>query len=507
MLKVPSEIALSNYFFEQVLFVMFGIGIAYLLVKKERPAISRIFALYLISIALRFLAALAVIQSYGATTRVLAVLILVFQGIVFLNLCAIVLFSIVLRAVRLEPPRILQDLAIAFSYIGLVLFLFSQYKVDVSGIIATSAVITAVVGFSLQDTLGNVMGGVALQVDKSIAPGDWIRFGEAAGIVREINWRHVTVESRNGDRFIVPNGLLMKNQVMVQGKRWAATVQERRSVFFSVDFNHSPTSIMDAVTDALTREPIDHVAAEPRPDVILLEFAESAARYAVRYWLTDLAQDEVIDSAIRTRIHFALKRSKVPFSLPSSHVFLSRPEDAKPLPLGEPTTGRRIADLKAVSIFQSLTEEELRRTSEELIYSPFVPGEAILVQGHDVHHLYILTRGSVEVRISLDDGKSSPVATLDAPNFFGEGGMLTGEPRRATIVAVTEVECWRLEKDRFEEILRARPAIADEISHLLAERNVELSEVRDGLSEEAKRQHRDRENESLRERIGRFFGV
>jgi len=507
MLKLPTEIALSNYFFEQVLFVMFGIGISYLLVKNERKALSRIFALYVISIGLRFLAALAVIQSYGTTTRVLALIILVLQGIVFLNLAAVILFSIILRSIRLEPPRILQDLAIAFSYIGLVLFLFSQYKVDVSGIIATSAVITAVVGFSLQDTLGNVMGGVALQVDKSIAPGDWIRFGEVTGIVREINWRHVTVESRNGDRFIVPNGLLMKNQVMVQGKRWAATVQERRSVPFSVDYGHSPTSIMNAVTDALTREPIDHVAAEPLPHVILLEFADSFVTYAVRYWLTDLSQDEVIDSAIRTRVHFALKRIKVPFSLPGTHIFVHRPDDPTPLSLGEPTTGRRGSDLKAVPIFASLTGEELRRTSEELIYAPFVPGEAILVQGHDVHHLYILTRGSVEVRISLEGGESSHVATLDAPNFFGEAGMLTGEPRRATIVALTEVECWRLEKDRFEEILRARPAIADEISHLLAARNVELSAVREGLSEEAKRARMNKENASLRERIGRFFGV
>lgn len=503
MWPLQPEVELSHYFVEQALIILALSAFAYLIVRSERRSVIRILTVYVVSIVFRLLANLAAGWQFPKTAQVIAFLVLVLQGIAVLNLGAIVLFSIVLRALHLEPPKILRDLAIAFSYIVLVFVLFSQYKVDVSGIIATSAVLTAVIGFSLQDTLANVMGGVAMQVDRSVAPGDWIRFGEVSGIVREISWRCVTIESRNGDRYMVPNGLMMKNPVMLQGKRWAGLVQERRWVYFHVDLRETPTVVIDAVTEALNREPIERVAADPRPNVILMEYGDSSSKYAVRYWLTDLAVDDWVDSLIRTRIYFALRRIGVPFSIPSTNFFLHRGGP----PSFEPAVEKRIADLKHVSIFASLTSEELQQLAEGLIYAPFLPGEAILIQGAAVHHLYILTRGRAEVRLSVEGAPPTVVAILEAPDFFGERGMLTGEPRRATIIALTEVECWRLEKRQFEAILRARPEMTDEISHVLAKRNLELGEVQDDLSEEARRIALSREHKSMRARINKFFGL
>ena len=66
-------------------------------------------------------------------------------------------------------PRIARDLAIGLSWVGLLFWLFSVHHVDVTGIVATSAVVTAVIGFSLQDTLANVMGGIALQLEGAFA--------------------------------------------------------------------------------------------------------------------------------------------------------------------------------------------------------------------------------------------------------------------------------------------------------------------------------------------------
>ena len=85
--------------------------------------------------------------------------------------------------------------------------------------------------------------------------------------------------------------------------------------------------------------------------------------------------------------------------------------------------------------------------------------------------------------------------------------MLTGEPRRATVVAREATECWRLTKEVFHEILAARPALADEISRLLAERDVELAAAREGLSEEAKRARFRDEQRSLLSKIRRFFAI
>ncbi len=93
------------------------------------------------------------------------------------------------------------------AYVMAGLFLLSHHGVNLSGIIATSAVPTTVIGFSLQDTLGNVIGGVSLQAERSIAVGDWVRIGDIEGRVRETRWRQTSIESRDWDTVVIPNGI------------------------------------------------------------------------------------------------------------------------------------------------------------------------------------------------------------------------------------------------------------------------------------------------------------
>jgi small-conductance mechanosensitive channel len=83
-----------------------------------------------------------------------------FQWLALLNIASVLVFEVLLDAMRLRPPRIIRDLVLALGYIVIGLTILSK-DVDITGIIATSAVITAVIGLSFQDTLGNVMGGMA----------------------------------------------------------------------------------------------------------------------------------------------------------------------------------------------------------------------------------------------------------------------------------------------------------------------------------------------------------
>ena len=132
----------------------------------------------------------------------------------------------------------------------------------------------------------------------------------------------------------------------------------------------------------------------------------------------------------------------------------------------------------------------------------------MVVQGREVHDLYILTRGAGDVRIAVPDAPPRIVSRITAPDIFGEMGMLTGEPRRATVVAVGETECWRLGKEKFREVLHERPAIAEEVSRILAARQVELATATEGLSEEiAPPPASKRSTGRSSGRIERFFGL
>jgi CRP-like cAMP-binding protein len=85
--------------------------------------------------------------------------------------------------------------------------------------------------------------------------------------------------------------------------------------------------------------------------------------------------------------------------------------------------------------------------------------------------------------------------------------LMTGQPREATVVALSEVECLRVDKAGFQEILQHRPAIANRISEILATRRIELDAAREGLDPEAHSQRLSHENVRILRGIKQFFGL
>jgi CRP-like cAMP-binding protein len=297
----------------------------------------------------------------------------------------------------------------------------------------------------------------------------------------------------------------MKSQVTVLGRRAGQSRQHRQWVYFNVDFRYSPVDVIDAVETALRAEPIPNVALQPEPNCVLMDFKESFGSYAVRYWLTDLAVDDPTNSIVRTRIYFALRRAQIPLSIPAHSLFVTEEDQTRLERKRTEEIEERVAALKRVELFKALTEEERRSLASRLRVAPFTQGEAITRQGAEAHWLYLITRGDAEVRISLDGNLSERVATLHEGGFFGEMGMMTGEPRSATVIALSDVECYRVDKEAFNDILKHRPEIAEDISEQLARRRVELDAAREGLNEEAMQARLRYHQGDLLGRIRRFF--
>lgn len=416
-------------------------------------------------------------------------------------------FDVLLPLVKMRPPRILRDLAIAAGSIAATLAVLSSGRIEVVGIVATSAVLTAVVGWALQDTLANVMAGLALQLDGSVKAGDWVTHGETTGLVREVGWRQTSIETRNRDLAVVPNSLFMKSAVLLCGRGAGSGERERRSVFFNVDADAAPSEVIACVEEALRRDAVEGVGRDPLPECVFVDFAESSSRFAVLYWLTDMFRADATDSVVRARLWFALQRVGVALSVPIRHVVLT-PDDAESRArVLEAERGTRRAALEQVSIFSPLRPEERDRLAETISFTVFAAGESLVIQGAEGQHLFVLTKGSVEVRVSVGGSLPRGVATLAAPDFFGEMGLLTGEPRNATVVALTDVEAWRVEKSHFREILEKRPAVAEAIAKLVAQRDAALAAVREGLSEETQRQRVERAQPLTLAAIRAFFGI
>ena len=86
-------------------------------------------------------------------------------------------------------------------------------------------------------------------------------------------------------------------------------------------------------------------------------------------------------------------------------------------------------------------------------------------------------------------------------------GLMTGAPRAASVVAKTDVECYRLDKEMFEEILHARPSIADEMSQVLASRRAELDSALQDIGVESAQNEISKQRSEILSTIKRFFGL
>jgi small-conductance mechanosensitive channel/CRP-like cAMP-binding protein len=490
-------------------FILGVVGLAFLVhfaAPGERSRLHRALLLFVLYLVLLPVSAHLRLANHGAYPQV-RVALLVTEAVTLIGLGAILLFGLLLPKVRLDVPQILRDVLVAGAAVVAFFAIASQSGFNVSGLIATSTVITAVVGLSLQDTLGNLMAGLALQLDRSVAEGDWITVGDVTGRVTEIRWRSTSLETRNWETLVVPNSVLVKNSFLVLGRREGAPALWRRTVVFNVDFRFAPNDVVLAVVEEICDGPIEGVAASPAPNCILVSFHESYARYAVRYWLSNLAADDATDSVIRTRIYFALKRAGIPLSIPAHAIFVTEESKERRADKAGQEQRRRMEALGRVEFFDQLTEADRARLAAGLRDAPFARGEVMTRQGDEAHWLYLILEGEALVTVRGDGGLERPVARLGRGSLFGEMGLMTGAPRAATVVAITDVECYRLDKAVFKAVLEDRPELAERAAEILARRTLGLEVARHELDEEAKRRHLESAKTDLLGRIRDFFGI
>lgn len=420
------------------------------------------------------------------------------------SLAGVIIFEGVVRRISPDVPQILLDVVTTIAAFIAMMRASSALGVDLSGVIATSAVLTAVIGLSLQDTLGNVVGGLALQLDSSIKVGDWVKVGDVSGRVVEIRWRYTAIETRNWETVIIPNSVLTKSQALVLGRRSGKPIQWRRWVYFQVDFRHAPNEVIDVVEKALRAQPLPNVAADPPPNCIVMDFGDSAAKYAVRYWLTDLAVDDPTDSLVRNRIFYALSRAHLTLSIPAQAVFVTNDDQERAEHKRAVDFAKRVAALQRVELFRDLTDEDRAELAENLHRAPFAQGETMTREGAAGHHLYAILSGRVSVRVG-GTGEGNEVASLGPGDFFGEMALLAGEKRRASCVAVTDVECYRLDAEAFRKLLAHRPDLAENVAKVLVEREQRLNAVREKVDAADLAARTTQDERALVARIRSFF--
>ena len=473
----------------------------------DRPRVRMLATLTALHVVAIVVAASMSDADYDPTAWELAAL--AFALLAAVGMGSLVAFRVALPRVGLPVPRILTDLFAAAGFIVVMIIVGRRAGFSVAGLITTSAVVTAVIGFSLQDTLGNIMGGLALQLDNSIRVGDWValNYGQVNGKVTEIRWRYTALETRNWETLIVPNSVLMKNPMVVLGKRSAPMLRWRRTLEFYVDFRTPPAEVIKVVQDGLRADPPPLCARDPQPMCLFSGTRDgNFGQYWVRYWMHDLNYDDPSDSEVRVRLFYVLKRAGIPFSMPAQALFLTEESPERAERKRSADADARTAAIAKVALFDRLPDAVRARLADGLRHAPFEAGEVVVREAaDDTLGLFVITHGRAAVRVG--DGVSArAVATLEAGKFFGEMSLLTGAKRSATVIAETDLVCYALDRATFQTLLQDHPELAEHFADTLAARQQELAAVQ-GEVDEVRRKRRDTAKHDLLGKIRGLFGL
>jgi small-conductance mechanosensitive channel/CRP-like cAMP-binding protein len=363
-------------------------------------------------------------------------------------------------------PTILQD-AIVIGLILLASSFLSQH------LVTTSAVSAVVIGFALQDTLGNAFAGLALQSEKPFHVGHWVKVGDFEGRVTEVTWRATKLRTKQGNFAILPNNIVAKEAIINFSE---PALPLRLEVEVGASYMAPPNKVKAAMMEALRH--CSRVLAAPAPDVVLVAFDASAITYRARFWIDDYAADEVSRDEVRTAIFYAFQRHDIEIPYPIQ-VQYERAFDA-------PDAAARLAEqerlLGGVDLLASLPPEARTQIALAAPMAIYGGGETIVRQAEEGQSMFVVLDGEVSVVL---EPKRQEVARIQRGGYFGEMSLLTGDPRSATVRAVGDVTVVEIGAELFRRVIAAHPEALDKIGMAVMVRRAELDQVRSAGSETA----------------------
>jgi len=361
-------------------------------------------------------------------------------------------------------PTILQDAVV----IGLVLltatFLSSQ-------LVTTSAVSAVVLGFALQDTLGNAFAGLAIQSEKPFSVGQWVRVGDFEGRVAEVTWRATKLRTKTGNFAVLPNNVVSKESIINYSEPAAPT---RLQIEVGASYLSAPNDVKAAMIEAIRNS--RHVLPAPAPDVLLVNFDSSAITYRARFWIDDFEQDDRARDAVRTAIYYSFQRHGIEIPWPIQVQYEKPWVDPDPS-IRIDAEDRLLASVDLFSVIDAELRHEIAESSPMEVYGN---GETIVRQGEAGESMFVVLSGGVSVVI---EPSREEVARIQPGGYFGEMSLLTGEPRSATVVAAGDVTVVEIGADLFRRIAAVHPGAIEKIGTAAMVRRAGLEQAKSAATE------------------------
>ena len=367
------------------------------------------------------------------------------------------------RKQHMPAPKFLRQIIalLLFVIVALGVLQFVLEK-DISAALTASGVVAVVLGFAMQETLANIISGIALEIGKPFKTGDWLIVEGQRAEVIEVNWRSTRLRTNDDIYLDIPNKTIVGSTIT---NLTYPTRQHAIRIHVGFDYNVPPNFVKDRLIHA-TASALG-VLQQPPPKVFLKDFGDSAIIYEIKFTMEDEARYNDICDGIRTNVWYEAQRHGLRIPFPIRTLQIERPKARH-----EDALAAARGSVRRQPILQLLDEAQLDKLFLHARLQRFGRGEKIIVQGSQGDSMFMLLAGEAEVRV-LANGAETCVAALHLGDAFGEMSLLTGEPRSATVVARQDCELWEIDKATLGEILQENEALVQRLGEMLAKRRLE----------------------------------
>lgn len=357
--------------------------------------------------------------------------------------------------------RVIQDLIVGVIYVGAVLSIVAYvFGAPVGTLVATSGVVAIILGLAMQSTLSDLFSGLAINIGRPFAIGDWIALPDGTqGRVVEMNWRATHLLNGTNDLVILPNAQLAKSTVI---NRSGPDQSHGATLTLRFVPNQRPARIGEALQNALLNSTV--ILQTPPPVVRATGLDGDAATFELSFRVTDFTQigkakSDLLDLVFRHAKAADLKLASSREGQPGSAQSGAGVPSPTPLRLVE-----------AMPLFASLTPAEKEQLAQGLKRRAHRSGDMLASPGEILHALLLVRSGVVSV-----EEAGGPLLKLAPGDYFGEAGMLTETAETSTYRAVTNVVLYEVSREALWPLVEARPSMAQDLAIHLAERTARLT--------------------------------
>lgn len=386
--------------------------------------------------------------------------------------------------------RAVLVLAVAFIAIKV------EIGYDIGPLLASTALITAVVGFALQGVLGNLLAGISMHVVRSLEPGVWVSIDGLEGKVIKTNWRETRIRTRGGHLYILPNAKVADANIHHMQE---PTPLRRHTVEVGASYSDAPDEVITALIAAAKE--VEEVRTAPAPQVHITAYLDFGINYQLEFWTMQYHRHRPIDGKVNRMIWYKFKRAGIEIPFPMSdkllNDFMAVVYNQRKLPPSDVQVDSIVDDLWGSDLCSKLVVDDegnslLSRADLEKIAPlvrrlPFTHGETLCKQGEEGETFWIVASGQLAGKVEKD-GETVVEFQLPAGTVVGEMSALTGVPRSATLAVAQTAELLEFSPAAFRALLALHDQLPERLSDLASSR---IEENRAAMEELA----RSRENQ------------